>query len=108
MVSTLRISVLTKYSSFLKLQRIVAYLLRLERNMRSFDKHLSLAEFRKAHDVVMKRVQRQEFENEIAILIKGHCLNKNSQIQNLHLFLDNTEVQGLEVLHHSFILINIQ
>lgn len=81
---------LTKYSSWDKLKRVVAYLLRFKHNatnrINKLTGYLTTAEVHKATIVICRLVQMNEFPVEYDILTKSkEC---NSKIQSLSPFID--------------------
>lgn len=90
-------NLLTKYSNFVKLQRVVAYCLRFRFNaVRPRDKRdsgsLTATEMQRSLLVLIKTVQEQEFCNEIRDLKNRRMVSKNSKIVSLYPFID---VDGL-------------
>lgn len=79
-----------KYSSFGKLQRVFAYMLRFVSNLRSKVKvtgDLTVSELRASTLGLVRLCQRQSFENELKRLESNECI-KDSNIQSLSPFLD--------------------
>lgn len=93
-VSAIRdLPVLTKISSFVKLQRVIAYVLRFIHNAKNnanhLTGHLTSNEMRQTRIVIFKVVQSQEFSEDISNLQNNRALNKNSKLRNLDPFLDS-------------------
>lgn len=84
-------SIFSRYSSFSKLQRVVAYILRFNHNSRNkdkLDKGLSHNELERATLVLCKMVQALEFPVELALLCQSKSIHKNSNILSLDPFID--------------------
>lgn len=84
---------LNKYSSFIKLQRVVAYCLRFCHNTtRLKDERslgpLSVAELQESLLVLIKTVQGHELYREIGDLKNGQMVSKKSKIVSLYPFID--------------------
>ncbi|XP_023289527.1 uncharacterized protein LOC111674257 [Orussus abietinus] len=82
-----------KYSSFFKLIRIVAYLLRFKNNatVAAQDKklgHLESSEYTGEMNPLLKLVQRESFAKELDELKNHKCVGKTSKLCSLHSFLD--------------------
>ncbi|XP_071051383.1 uncharacterized protein [Onthophagus taurus] len=85
----------TRYSTFLKLQHVMAYLLRFVNNIRSETKLsglLSLEELNNATIKLCKIVQNQSFIQEISLLQQGKMVHKQSKLVCLNPFLDNNNL----------------
>ncbi|XP_062703980.1 uncharacterized protein LOC134286384 [Aedes albopictus] len=86
---------LDRFSSFGKLQRAVAYMLRFINNCR--DKHqralvserLSVCELDAAQVQIIKITQQRYFDQEIKNIRKNGCVANNSSLVTLHPFLDD-------------------
>ncbi|CAL1288082.1 unnamed protein product, partial [Larinioides sclopetarius] len=84
-------SFVSKYSSFSKLVRITAYLIRFINNCRKVDRkgsYLTAIEIQNATDVLIKKIQVSEFKMEIKCLKNKQPLPRNSKILSLNVFLD--------------------
>ncbi|XP_025267450.1 uncharacterized protein LOC112638978 [Camponotus floridanus] len=94
-----------RYSNFLKLTRVVAYIFRFFNNLmrkikpsRSYplqpgaDNSVSPDEINHATQVLVKLVQRLHFPKELELLIKQQDLNKSSPIIRLNPFVDESGV----------------
>lgn len=83
---------LDRHSSFVKLNRIVAWLLRaLALTSKQSPSYLTLQELRKAKLIIIKCIQRSEFGSDIESLINNK-LNSDSKLLNLHPFLDENGI----------------
>ncbi|XP_054713000.1 uncharacterized protein LOC129222513 [Uloborus diversus] len=84
---------LSKFSSWTKLKRVVAYCLRFAHNTRSpssrLSGFLSIHELENATKIITKIVQERSFEEEIKCLKGRRQLNSHSKILSLNPFLDN-------------------
>lgn len=85
-----------RYSSFLKLIRVTAYILRFKNQalkksaMKS--EVLTVHELEQAVNVLIRKAQSESFKSEISFLKKGNQIENNSQILTLHPFLDNNGI----------------
>ena len=84
-------------SSFRRLQRITAYVLRFidrTRNKKILPKNciVQLPELRKATTCLIKLVQSKEFAEDIGLLIKNKSVAGNSSLKSLNPFLDTEGV----------------
>lgn len=84
---------INRYSSFSKLSRITAYLIRFRENCKlekdaRVTGSLSSVELQRATDILVKCVQRSEFHEEIKCLKKNQSLPKSSKVLSLNVFLD--------------------
>ncbi|XP_062713820.1 uncharacterized protein LOC134290657 [Aedes albopictus] len=83
--------VLTKFASFRKCQRIVAYMLRFISNARKrqadrvMSRYLTIPELRAASNLIVGAIQHQEFAKEIACV---RADEPNHRLNNLKPFLD--------------------
>ncbi|XP_043471735.1 uncharacterized protein LOC122504617 [Leptopilina heterotoma] len=88
------INILTKYNSWQKTIRIVAYCLRFVSNSKIKDvglrrkTNLSLAELNAAKDKIIRLIQKEVFSNEIHALENNQSISKNSSLISLNPFLD--------------------
>ena len=84
---------LLKYSSFNKLTRVVAYILRFVHNMRnSPSRHrgpLKLAELQEAIVIIIQLVQYSRFSSEINRLKRGEAIHNKSRLLPLSPFIDS-------------------
>lgn len=80
-----------RFSSFLKLQRVIAYCIRFINNCKKAHpktkEFLSINELKIAHNIITAFVQKQEFSDEINVLRNGKPIRKSSSILSLDLFL---------------------
>ncbi|KAF5283061.1 hypothetical protein FQR65_LT14078 [Abscondita terminalis] len=89
---------LNRYSTFTKLQRVTAYILRFLKNSRSKKENraldnLSLEELNNSLNVLVKLTQNASFSDELKVLRSTSVKNyKNNCVNSLNLFIDN---QGL-------------
>jgi hypothetical protein len=94
----LELPFLAKYSSFAKTQRILAYCLRFIQNcsskndLKQTDKTLIVAELNNAANMIIKLVQKQEFESELKELRKNQPVKRSSKLLNINPFLDNNGI----------------
>ncbi|XP_066583791.1 uncharacterized protein [Prorops nasuta] len=82
-----------RYSSFSKLRRITAWILRFYHNLRNhtervFDEYLSPRELEEATYLMIKVIQSNEFSQELESLRKKAHVAINSSIKNLNPFID--------------------
>ena len=84
--------VLEYYSDWTRLKRAVAWLLRLKKTLMQKAKHeespgkskyLTLEELQLAEEVIIQRVQREAFPDEITTLERNQQINKTSSLCNL-------------------------
>lgn len=84
--------ILTKFESFRKTQRIVAYMLRFISNLRkkkenrTLAKYLTVPELREAMKIIIGAIQLKELYSEIESVKVGET---NHRLMNLNPFLDN-------------------
>lgn len=81
----------SKFSVWSKLLRVVTWCLRFIRNARGdriLTDFLDTKELKDAHDIIIKLVQRTEYDQEISALVKKTVLKKSPLI-SLNPFLDN-------------------
>lgn len=87
---------LNKYSSFSKLQRVIAHCLRFIYNCRSASKklkgHLSCNELNNATNRILKFVQLETFSKEINQLKEKRQVSSESKMLTLNVFLDENEL----------------
>lgn len=84
--------VLNKFSSYLKLVRVVAWLLRFYHNTKSSSKltgPLKALELDQATKRIVKKMQELEFSDEIKLLTEHKPLSKSSKLISLNVFLDS-------------------
>lgn len=84
---------LNRLSSFLKINRIIAWLLRaFAPKSKQLPSYLTLQELRKAKLIIIKYVQRAEFISDIENLLHKKRLTSDSKLLNLNPFLDNNGI----------------
>ncbi|XP_063909094.1 uncharacterized protein LOC135126846 [Zophobas morio] len=90
------LTVLTKFSSLDKLQRIIAYCKRIVHNCLNLNNKmqglLSLSELDQANDAIIKMVQASEFYKEISDLENKREISKSSKLRILMPFLDKNGI----------------
>lgn len=87
-------SITERFSSFLRLQRVVAYCLRFRNNCKNVEKKHGPIEVSELHDaliVILKLLQEKYFFDEINLLKKGKPLS-NKRLLVLSPFLDETGI----------------
>ncbi|KAL7297385.1 hypothetical protein TKK_0009769 [Trichogramma kaykai] len=86
--------ILSRFSTFNRLQRVVAYIYRFYHNTSNKSSQrlgaLTTHELNNATNVVIRLSQSISFHQEIADLTKGKCLKSNSQLLPLKPFLDES------------------
>ncbi|XP_076382077.1 uncharacterized protein LOC117218271 [Megalopta genalis] len=85
--TTLSFELLQRYSSIIKLQRIIAYFLRFKLN-NQFKGSVSSDELNAANKTILHLVQRECFADEIQDLSQGRRVHRNSKLTTLDSFLD--------------------
>jgi hypothetical protein len=87
-------SLFERFSSFSKLVRVVAYILRFVNNIRTSERnmfrHLSCEELKQAHNCVIKVTQKQAFREDFHFLEKHGKVPQNSKLISLSPFIDDT------------------
>jgi hypothetical protein len=87
-------SLFERFSSFSKLVRVVAYILRFVNNMRTdernMSRHLSCEKLKQAHNCIIKATQKQAFREDIHFLKKHGKVPQNSKLISLSPFIDDT------------------
>ncbi|KAL0839771.1 hypothetical protein ABMA28_016409 [Loxostege sticticalis] len=85
---------LQRYSTFSKLQRVMAYILRFIRNCRlpknKHIGHLKVFEINHSQTILCKLVQREMFTKQYFLLHSKDSLPPKDQLLNLNPFMDNT------------------
>ncbi|XP_076247771.1 uncharacterized protein LOC143187438 [Calliopsis andreniformis] len=96
-------SLLDNYSSWGKMQRVVAFCFRWKRN--NINKgSLSAAELKEAHDVLIKLMQRLHFADELRCLTKDSNSVIKGKLQRLNPFIDKNGILRVGGrLEHSFL-----
>ncbi|XP_018407562.1 PREDICTED: uncharacterized protein LOC108783489 [Cyphomyrmex costatus] len=86
--------ILYKFSSIIKLKRVIAYCMRFTNNLRGIKRKgsLSIEELEQANIIIIRLVQRQVYEREIEDLQNGREVHRKSKLLTLRPFLDE---QGL-------------
>ncbi|GJQ87162.1 hypothetical protein Trydic_g8746 [Trypoxylus dichotomus] len=88
-------TVFNNYSSYAKLKRVIAYILRFVKNCK-LPKHqrtykgLSVDELKNSELVILKNVQIQSFSNDYHNLQRSKPLNNKSKLLSLNPFLDSS------------------
>ncbi|XP_072384591.1 uncharacterized protein [Diabrotica undecimpunctata] len=84
-------SIIQKYSSISRLQRIIALLLRFKHNgLNKSDKYwgqISITELEVSLNTIVKIVQNECFQSEISQILKGNTVKRNSNLISLNPFL---------------------
>jgi hypothetical protein len=85
-------NLISKFSTFSKLVRVTAYILRFINNIRKSEQkltgQLTVKERQTAERVVIKIIQNDQFSEEIHFIKKHGELQKTSSLRSLHPFLD--------------------
>lgn len=85
-------TILTRYSSFLTLQRVMAYILRFSNNSRHAASRrsglLTLSELRLAHKKLIWCVQQQAFSADLALITKNQI--PSARLRKLKPFIDSS------------------
>lgn len=84
-------NILTKYSSIVKLQRILAYVLRFINNTRKIQEELgslTVTELKQSLLKIIHLVQQEVFTKEISSLKQNKILQGDSRLRNLNPFID--------------------
>jgi hypothetical protein len=89
--------VITKFSSPVKLQRVIAYVLWFAEYCKSprskrFDQPLTVEELSKSHICILRAVQREAFHAEFSKIQKAKSIDKKSNSFCLNVFLDEIEL----------------
>ncbi|XP_049316212.1 uncharacterized protein LOC109579356 [Bactrocera dorsalis] len=86
-------NLISRYSSWLKLQRVMAYILRFGKKQRNHQTvNLSAEELQSARNVIIRQTQKKLFKDEINKLMGEKHISNTSQIVNLNPFLDKTGI----------------
>lgn len=88
-------NLLTKFSTFAKLIRVVAWVQRFIKGVKKLTKvkgPLNSAEIEDATLCVIKLIQNSNFQEEIALLLKGKVLPRNNKCISLNPFLDSNGI----------------
>nr|XP_033322444.1 uncharacterized protein LOC117218271 [Megalopta genalis] len=85
--TTLSFELLQRYSSIIKLQRIIAYFLRFKLD-NQFKGSVSSDELNAANKTILHLVRRECFADEIQDLSQGRRVHRNSKLTTLDPFLD--------------------
>ncbi|XP_046748844.1 uncharacterized protein LOC124412770 [Diprion similis] len=82
--------VLRKFSSFGKLQRVIAFILRFKANTLGGKKNgpLSVDELENAEKAIMKLIQREAFATELQSIEQGAQVIKTSKVASLNPYID--------------------
>lgn len=90
-VSTSECDILSKFSSFKKLKRVIAYCYRFLPKFRSKSR-LTVDELDHAEIIIIRLIQKTQFFDEIQKLDTKKPISKSSRIRNLDPFLDENRV----------------
>nr|XP_018895666.1 PREDICTED: uncharacterized protein LOC109029600 [Bemisia tabaci] len=82
------ISLFEKYSSIFKLQRIIAYCMRVKRRNYIASRMITVPEMNEALKVIVRQIQRASFPEEIRQLEKGENVRPQNRLSPLTPFLD--------------------
>lgn len=89
-------SIILRFSSIQRLNRVVAYLLRFFNNCKNskdkFTGQLTQKEVENAHLRIIKLVQAEAFALDIRYLNQGKSIDKNSKLLCLNPFMDNQQI----------------
>jgi hypothetical protein len=89
-------SAITKFSEFLKLQRVMAYVWRFIDNCKSVNpkrsQALTVSEMSSSLSCIIRIVQREAFHSEITDIQEGKQIDKKSLIKPLNVFLDDQQL----------------
>lgn len=83
--------IISKYSTFKKLQRVIAYVLRFPFNLKSKKRelnHLTSNELENAVVVILKLAQKQSFSEEYNLLLQSNPVGRKSPLLCLDPFMD--------------------
>ena len=86
LTTLLQSEILTRYSSIVKLRRIIAYCRRFRIKRTGL---ITCEELQEADSVILKLVQASSFADELRDLLKDKCVDEKSKLKNLNPFLDN-------------------
>ncbi|XP_063932288.1 uncharacterized protein LOC135144238 [Zophobas morio] len=85
---------LLRYSDFDKLCRITAIIMRFIQNLRNKDNkksdHVTSKEIIEAHNLIIKLVQKEAFQDDIHQLKLHNQITSNSKLKGLNPFIDNS------------------
>lgn len=89
-------TLLTRFSSLMKLQRVTAYIFRFKHNISKttikLTGELTVAELQNSLWFLLKLVQQECFAAELHALQNGRCIPKQSKLLSLNPFLDNNNI----------------
>lgn len=85
-------NLLDKYSSYSRVVRVLAWILRFISKKHSKTSYLSLAEEKRAKEIINKYVQKTEFSAEIKSLEENGTVSNKSSILNLQPYLDKNGI----------------
>ncbi|XP_072380613.1 uncharacterized protein [Diabrotica undecimpunctata] len=93
----MKLDIITKISSFVKLQRIIAYVLRFINNYKCFPKrrsfdNLSCEEIDNALKYIIRLVQNETFYNDLTHLKKHGNVDSKSKLLTLNPFIDKENI----------------
>ncbi|CAK1583774.1 unnamed protein product [Parnassius mnemosyne] len=78
-----------KFSSLMKLLRVVAYCRRFLKKKKDISAYLKTEEIKEALHIMIKKAQIKEFNEEIETLKKGNFIQKKSKLISFNPFLDD-------------------
>ncbi|KAJ8720880.1 hypothetical protein PYW08_006345 [Mythimna loreyi] len=81
-------TILSKYSSFARMTRILAWILRISARSQPKQSFLTITELRRAKYILIKYVQQYEFAEEIKSLQNQQSVDTKSKLLNLNPYLD--------------------
>ena len=89
------LSIFSRFSSWNKLQRVIAWCLRFIKNTTSRNRKsgvLTTEELERSTELIIKNIQNTAFPSEIKILEAGKSLSPHSKIASLNPFLDERKL----------------
>ncbi len=90
--STFMLDFVTRFSAFLMMVKVMAYMLRVGKRMKEASLQLAREEINRAQDIIGKGIQWFYFGQEIKALQDGVALHKKSRLYNLNPVLDSNKV----------------
>lgn len=83
--------ILSKYSSIAKLQRIIAYCLRMKLK-RSTTPYINVHEFQHSMKLIIRLLQKMHFQEEIQDIKSKRALKSNSKLKSLNPIIDHDQI----------------